>query len=74
MPKITIINCDICEKEVSPANSFSNFIGVTVKMDEKAQLRKMSFEGYYCGDCTTEIMKTIDNVKQQQNAAHPDTI
>lgn len=64
-----MITCDICGKEVSPASAFSNFIGVTIRMDQNIELKKMQFEGYYCGDCTTEIMKAVDNIKNAKNSS-----
>lgn len=71
MSKTITVTCDICNVEIDPTFAFSNLVGVTTKMDQNAEMKKMSFEGYYCGDCSNEIIKAIDNIK---NAKHSDTI
>lgn len=68
MGKIVRIICDICEKEINPNDqAFSNWVGKTIKMNQKAEIQSMMFEGYYCGDCSDKILEKINEIKNANN-------
>ena len=70
--KITTVFCDLCEQECDKMR-FGVVSGCILKVNEKGQMGNMVFQGHYCEEDISKIIRYIEQEKLNKNAQHTNT-
>ena len=63
--RLTRILCDVCEQECDQRR-FGVLSGCVLKMNEKAEMGEMIFEGHYCENDVIKVIGFIEKLKNEQ--------
>lgn len=61
--------CDICKRECEQKR-FGMIAGTVLKMNEKAEIKAMGYEGHFCED---DFIKITDFIEKLKNAEYNNT-
>lgn len=63
MGKIIKISCDGCGAEPNPRQNFLMISGQVTQFDDKGELKASIPEWYFCNECSSKILQTIENCR-----------
>lgn len=56
--------CDICEENCG--TQMSALAGSLIKMNDKAEMGRVQFEGHYCSECTQKILDYVNKLRNER--------